>query len=431
MRQPGISNLLGRIEVPPPPIDDKYYLKVALDTYNEVKRRNSIGDKNYRLELAQTIYETIRAVSQSKPLLYNIYYPTNKPIPIVSAIWLNDQLYCPGLESKGNINATIELGHIVYPPNKDAFSWTWYRNSSNYQIDNPSSDRLNAFSPDRPAIVVPTEIANNECGITQYYTDSINRLFPNGQETFVGQWPWLVAFFFQDLNNMFKLYEFLCAGTVLTTRHIISAAQCLKVPHIRTNDTIDTDLLLVSLGRHNVYYDAGEDGAINRKVASYMIHPDYVHAASADSDLAILVLKEPIEFSSLIKPICLWFGSPNLQNIINKKGYLVGWGSDGKASYTYYPRMTRVPIVSQETCFQHNPMKFYPLISDRTFCAGELNGSSPCRHDHGAGLVIFDDTTGRYHLRGIVSRSTCNVEDYVVYVDIAKYISWIRQQIST
>ncbi|XP_028047680.1 serine protease gd [Monomorium pharaonis] len=421
-RQPGISNLLGRIEIPPPPINDEYYLKVALDTYNEVKRRNSIGNRNYRLELGRTIDETIRAVSQSKPLLYNIYYPINKPIPTVSAIWLNNQRYCPGLEANENIHATIELGHIVYPPNKDAFSWTWYRNSSSYRIDNPSSDRLtiSSLSPSSAAIAIPSWIANNECGVTEYYTDSTNRLIPNGQEIFAGQWPWLVTFDYKNLRN--NHYFVRCTGSVLTTRHIITAAQCLK--ENGTTNNIHADHLRVSLGRHNTYF--GEEG-VNRKVASYMIHPDYAHATSGDSDLAILVMNEPVEFNSLIKPICLWFGSHDLQNIVNKKGYLVGLDQTG-SSYTFYPRMTRVPIVSQETCLRSN-QKFYDLTSDRTFCAGERNESGPC-HDQGAGLVIFDDTTGRYHLRGIVSRDFCKIEDYVVYVDVAKYISWIQQQIS-
>ena len=44
--------------------------------------------------------------------------------------------------------------------------------------------------------------------------------------------------------------------------------------------------------------------------------------------------------------------------------------------------------------------------------------------------------SGRYHLRGIVSFSmldedmkSCDLKEYIIYVDIAKYLPWIRQNI--
>ncbi|XP_012528111.2 serine protease gd [Monomorium pharaonis] len=421
--KPGTTNLSRQIEIPPPPVNDEYYLKVALNTDNEVMKQNSIGFGDYRLALAQTIYDTVRAVRQSKPLLYDINYPSHKPVPTVSAIWFNNQQICPGLESNGNICATIELGHIVYPPNNDPNSWTWHRNSSTYYIHNPSEDRLNYLSQSRRTTAIPpVQFANNECGITNYYTDSTNRLFPNGQETFPGQWPWVVGLFVKK-----EQYKFQCTGSVLTTRHVITAGHCLK-KNFSSNDTIHPNDLLVALGRFN-FRHFREEGSVNREVANYTIHPDYAHYLSGDSDLTILILTMPVEFSPFIKPICLWFGSTNLQNIINKRGYVVGWGKDLTNRFPDYPRMARVPIVSQEICLRSNQI-FFSFTSDRTLCAGK-DESGPGSGESGSGLVIFDDTTGRYRLRGIVSRNLSKLKDYVVYVDIAKYISWIQQQIST
>jgi len=65
------------------------------------------------------------------------------------------------------------------------------------------------------------------------------------------------------------------------------------------------------------------------------------------------------------------------------------------------------------------------------------DGSGPCNDDDGSGLMLYDPSTGRYQLRGIVSRSlfdhnklTCDRTQYFVLVDIAKYLPWIYQQIS-
>jgi len=63
---------------------------------------------------------------------------------------------------------------------------------------------------------------NNECGISSY-TDRTNLLISNGEETVPGQWPWLVALF-----AVRKDHEFKCAGSILTTKHIITGKKSKK-----------------------------------------------------------------------------------------------------------------------------------------------------------------------------------------------------------
>jgi len=121
------------------------------------------------------------------------------------------------------------------------------------------------------------------------------------------------------------------------------AGHCLK---FNNNDTIPSNVLMVALGRFKLHQWRGE-GTVNREVASYKIHPDYAHAITGDSDLAILILRTPVEYSPFIKPICLWSGTTSLQNVVGRTGYLVGWGRDQLGyPYTEDPRMAKVPIVS-------------------------------------------------------------------------------------
>lgn len=105
--------------------------------------------------------------------------------------------------------------------------------------------------------------------------------------------------------------------------------------------------MLVALGRYRLR-DWQERGSETREVESFTIHPDYTHEASGDSDLAILVVRRPVQFSITIRPLCLWTGPSSLQSVITQKGVVVGWGRDENGQrHLAEPRMVKVPIVSQ------------------------------------------------------------------------------------
>lgn len=128
-------------------------------------------------------------------------------------------------------------------------------------------------------------------------------------------------------------------------------------------------MLEVALGRFNLHRFR-EEGTVNRQVESYRIHPDYTHSASGDSDLAILILRTPVEYSRYIRPICLWpnSSSTNLQNVENKMGYVVGWGQDELGNrYTEEPRMAKMPIVNtvrmRKFLVSHFPNEFCSIYN--------------------------------------------------------------------
>jgi len=116
------------------------------------------------------------------------------------------------------------------------------------------------------------------------------------------------------------------------------AAHCLK----SSVQTISPDVLIASFGKYPL--NRNDTGSKDREIASYTLHPDYNdRSISGDSDLAILTLKTPIEFSRKIKPICMWYGSIDLQSVVNMVGYVI-WK---EAFFTQESLMMKAPIVSQ------------------------------------------------------------------------------------
>lgn len=154
------------------------------------------------------------------------------------------------------------------------------------------------------------------------------------------------------------------------------------------------------------------------------------------SDVAIAKLSEAIEFSEFIQPACIWDGIVDQAAVVGKHGVLVGWGRDEQGNlYTPEPKKVVVPIVSDQTCLRSNEI-FVKITNSRTFCAGWRNGTEgPCSGDSGTGLMLNE--YGVWYLRGIVSSSltdsntgTCNLNEYVVFTDIAQFLPWIRSTLS-
>ncbi|XP_011867332.1 PREDICTED: chymotrypsin-C-like [Vollenhovia emeryi] len=419
----GADDILGQVEVPFPAKSTQYNLRVGFYTIPDIHTIQPVA----RVEIAPPVEETIRAAQQGRPLLYHIYFPKNQAIPRVTKIWFNDHQLCPGPGDPESVPTTVEVRQSepsTEPPSQPV---TTTKTPLLVPTPNNQSPTSINFAHQIKERYKPQYNNTDQCGLKGY----VDQLVKGGETTNPAQWPWLVALFVLRPNLRYQ-----CAGSVLTTKHVITAAHCMKW-NDTTNDTIPASVFEVALGRFNLR-QWREGGSVNREVSSYTIHPDYAHTITGDSDLAILNLVEPVEFSSFIKPVCLWPGSDTLRNVIDKLGYVVGWGKDEHGNYPDTPRMVKVPIVSQETCLRSHKA-FYELTSLRTFCAGARDLRGPCNGDSGSALTIYDDIVNRYQLRGVVSRSlhtdegnvSCDLQNYVVYVDVAKYKTWIVEQIST
>ncbi|OAD52709.1 Serine protease gd [Eufriesea mexicana] len=358
-----------------------------------------------RLELNQPAGRTVQAIMQGKPLRYKIYFPLREPIP--------------SLTGNGPIVTIITLNHTLYPP-------------GTYPLVNRETTNIETV-PRQPISTVATTTPVNkqennlDCGRPSNL-NKVNPLIAGGVKTRPGQWPWVAAIFVSKRN-----FGFYCGGSLVSNRHVITAAHCTKFDKA----DLHPSSFMVALGRYRLR-DWNEKDSVNREVAEYKVHPNYNMDDNADSDLAVFILKQRVEYSAVIRPICLWSGSSELENVVGMIGSVVGWGQDELGNrYVQEPRLSKSPIISQEDCLRSND-NFITVTSNRTFCAGFRDGTGPCNGDSGSGFVIHDIITNRYYLRGVVSMSLgtyneimpCDLTQYVVYVDVAKYMNWIQTQMS-
>ncbi|KAK7789608.1 hypothetical protein R5R35_012668 [Gryllus longicercus] len=269
-----------------------------------------------------------------------------------------------------------------------------------------------------------------------------NALVVFGFEAEKGQWPWQTAIFRNnDTVSSSVTLNFQCGGTLVSRKHVVTAAHCVVVVKERKKiQLISNNDLLISLGKYNIRSWAEAEQQF-KEVQKITIHPEY-DPEILRNDLAIIHLSTTVVINKFVKPICLWDRNPDLSPVVGEVGTVGGWGRDETGSLSDKLRIARMPIVSQETCLRSDNHFYIKYTSENTFCAGFRNGTTVCNGDSGGGLNIKlanpeQGNQRTWYLRGVVSLSmlevgdqTCDSHNYVVFTDVAKYMSWVFQQLN-
>ncbi|KAG8226432.1 hypothetical protein J437_LFUL015100 [Ladona fulva] len=191
----------------------------------------------------------------------------------------------------------------------------------------------------------------SECGRVDLQPTPLITL---GEKTERGKWPWHIAlYYFEKGGHTYK-----CGGTLIGRRTVITAAHCVKN---NADQTLNPETLLIYLGKHHLKF---WNGVQEMQVVDIVVHPDYSISKSI-ADIAILILSSPADYTSLVRPACLWDNNQVVEK--GTPGTVIGWGLDEKGMVTGELMMAKMPIVSDLTCIKSYPEFFGKIVNDMNF----------------------------------------------------------------
>ncbi|CAH1710302.1 venom protease [Aphis gossypii] len=246
-----------------------------------------------------------------------------------------------------------------------------------------------------------------------------------GNPAELGAWPWMTALGYRDLNRPNSDYQWLCGGTLISERYVITAAHC-------TVGIGNRKLAVAHLGDLNLDPTV-DDGSrpIDIPITRVITHEKY-NAQEFTNDIALLKLENNVRFNQFIQPICLPILSHHRANkLVKSVPFVAGWGATsfrGPSSTTLME--IQIPVLDNSECKRAFANK-KAIIDDRVMCAGFLTGGKDaCQGDSGGPLMWPNGN--QYYLVGVVSFGfKCAEPGYPgVYTRVSSFVEWIADNMN-
>jgi len=291
------------------------------------------------------------------------------------------------------------------PPAQQLTPVNSFPSLSNLPTTTPPSS---SFINDPPGFVPGTNIGCGETKIPQ-------ARIVGGNETFEGEYPWMVAIYLHGNGKS----EFWCGGALVSRNHIVTAAHCTKDSKKRP---FRPSQFTVKLGE----WDLKDSDIYSQefRIVKITAHPDF-KANGFYNDVAIFKLDQPAYFNEYIQPICLPNAAMTSRSFIGERPVALGWGS------THYGgsevgtlRGVDLPIWSQRECDD----AYFQPITEVFLCAGyHKGGRDACQGDSGGPLMLYDNETHKWTLIGVISfGNRCAEAGYPgVFTRITHFMPWI------
>ncbi|XP_072373173.1 transmembrane protease serine 11D-like isoform X2 [Scyliorhinus torazame] len=236
------------------------------------------------------------------------------------------------------------------------------------------------------------------CGSTSAFSSKI----VGGTDSVDGEWPWQVSL---------QIGRHICGASIISNRWLVSAAHCFRT---NSNPSIWT----AYMGSVNVRM------GIARNIKTIISHPRY-RPDENDFDIAVLELSSPLDFTDVIRPVCLPSGNQVFP--VGKSCSITGWGTlSYRGPLPTILQKAVVDIIAGNIC----NVSYGNAITDRMLCAGFLEGGvDSCQGDSGGPLVCLEPG-GTWSLVGIVSFGIkCAEANFPgVYARVTAFRDWVKEQ---
>uniref|UniRef100_A0A8C4Y8F4 Peptidase S1 domain-containing protein n=1 Tax=Gopherus evgoodei TaxID=1825980 RepID=A0A8C4Y8F4_9SAUR len=237
-----------------------------------------------------------------------------------------------------------------------------------------------------------------------------------GNDAKNGSWPWQVSI--REGSNH------VCGGSLIAESWVVSAAHCFDG---------DKSAYHVNLGEYQLLNPS--ERLVSFPIKEIYRHPSYTDIGSS-GDIALVELETPVNFNSVIHPICL--PASSVEFPAGMECWVTGWGD------THYgaPKTlqeVQVPLIDRDTCnslfntgsYPDDPQGIDPIKQDM-ICAGYPQGEKDaCQGDSGGPLVCEWDSA--WLLAGVVSWGVecARPNRPGVYILLPPYADWIQGYIPT
>ncbi|XP_036392515.1 transmembrane protease serine 13a [Megalops cyprinoides] len=218
-----------------------------------------------------------------------------------------------------------------------------------------------------------------DCGKQQ----STSRII-GGTVAKAGQWPWQVSLHYHDFHT--------CGGSLVSPDFVVTAAHCFPS---------STPSALVA-SNWKVY---GGDFSQANLPAPYFVERiilnENYNSQTNDQDIALLKLKQPVNFSTTVQPVCLPAFDQTFQP--GMECWITGYGTTAERADQGSDKLMEVAvdIIDSRVC---NSSEVYSGRMSRSMvCAGNLEGGvDSCRGDSG-GPLVCEGGNNRWYLVGVTS----------------------------
>ncbi|XP_061401323.1 serine protease 7-like [Musca vetustissima] len=249
-----------------------------------------------------------------------------------------------------------------------------------------------------------------------------NRIY-GGNDANAYEFPWMA---FLEYSNTDPFKESVCAGSLITSRYVITAAHCVTGPILlQKGALIGVRLGVLDYTKNSIFGEDNRSWRIEKKI----IHENYRQQKTPVHDVALLRLDSNVRYSQTIRPICLPSVMPAYNLKTDTKLTVAGWGATETKTSSPIKQKVAVSLADQKFCRQQYG-KFGLSIEPTHLCAGgTVQYQDSCRGDSGAPLMHYRN--GAWVLEGIVSFGRrCGLQDWPgVYVRVALYTDWIKKKL--